>query len=114
MLGIETTLAQKVRERLRASIHKRLPRKEQVAEEMDMNVRTLHRRLQEEGTSWQTILDGLRQELALGLLRDTDQPQARIAEQLGYSDIRSFQRSFKRRNGMTPGRYRRENRRPED
>lgn len=109
-LGIDTTLAQKVRERIRASIHRRLPRKEQVAEELGLNVRTLHRRLREESTTWQQILDGLRQELALGLLRDTDMTQSEIAEQLGYSDIRSFQRNFKRQNGRTPGEYRQETR----
>lgn len=105
-LGIDTTLAQKVRNRILASINERLPRKEQVAEDLGINVRTLHRRLQDEGTSWQTILDRLRQELAQGYLRDTTMTQAAIAERLGYSDIRSFQRSFKRQNGMTPGEYR--------
>lgn len=107
-LGIDTTLAQKVRELIRASIHRRLPRKEQVAEELGLNVRTMHRRLSEEGTTWQKILDGLRQELALGFLRDTDMTQSEIAEKLGYSDIRSFQRNFKRQKGMTPGEYRRQ------
>ena len=105
-LGIETTLAQKVRNRVLASINERLPRKEQIAEDLGINVRTMHRRLQDEGTSWQIILDGLRQELAQGYLRDTELTQAEIAEKLGYSDIRSFQRSFKRQNGITPGAYR--------
>lgn len=109
-LGIETTLAQKVRDHIRASIVERLPRKDQVAEELGINARTLHRRLREEGTTWQDILDDLRQELALGHLRESDMTQADIAEQLGYSDIRSFQRNFKRRNGMTPGEYRKQHR----
>lgn len=109
-LGIDTTLAQKVRELIRASIHRRLPRKEQVAEELGLNVRTMHRRLSEEGTTWQKILDSLRQELALGFLRDSDMTQSDIAERLGYSDIRSFQRNFKRQKGMTPGEYRRQRR----
>lgn len=105
-LGIETTLAQKVRNRILASLNERLPRKEQVAEDLGLNVRTMHRRLQEEATSWQDILDNLRQELARGYLRDTGMTQMEIAEKLGYSDIRSFQRSFKRHHGMTPGEYR--------
>lgn len=110
-LGIDTTLAQKVRDHIRSSINERLPRKEQVAEELGINARTLHRRLKEEGTTWQDILDGLRQELALGYLRNSEITQADIAERLGYSDIRSFQRNFKRRNGMTPGEYRKQHRR---
>ena len=105
-LGIETTLAQKVRNRILASLNERLPRKEQVAEELGLNVRTLHRRLQDENTSWQDILDNLRQELARSYLKDTPMTQMEIAERLGYSDIRSFQRSFKRHHDMTPGDYR--------
>jgi AraC-like DNA-binding protein len=105
-LGIETTLTQKVRNRILASLNERLPRKEQVAEDLGLNVRTLHRRLQEENTSWQDILDGLRQELARSYLQDTPMTQMEIAERLGYSDIRSFQRSFKRHHDMTPGEYR--------
>ncbi|AJD48733.1 AraC family transcriptional regulator [Isoalcanivorax pacificus W11-5] len=105
-LGIDTSLAHKVREQIRASLGERLPRKEQIACELGINMRTLHRRLREEGTTWQQVLDELRQQLALQYLRDSDLPQASIAERLGYSDIRSFQRSFKRHNGITPGDYR--------
>lgn len=106
-LGIETTLAQKIRDIIRETIDTRLPRKEQIADQLDMNIRTLHRRLLEEGTTWQEILNNLRQEIALGYLRDTELSQADIAEKLGYADIRSFQRNFKRQNGITPGEFRR-------
>jgi len=105
-LGIETTLTQKVRNRILASLNERLPRKEQIAEDLGLNVRTLHRRLQDENTSWQDILDNLRQELARSYLKDTAMTQIEIAERLGYSDIRSFQRSFKRHHNTTPGEYR--------
>ncbi|MCK0537574.1 AraC family transcriptional regulator [Alcanivorax quisquiliarum] len=105
-LGIDTSLTHKVRERIRACLGERLPRKEQIAAELGLNMRTLHRRLQEEGTTWQAILDELRQSLALHYLTTSELPQAIIAERLGYSDIRSFQRSFRRHNGMTPGEYR--------
>lgn len=111
-LGIDTSLTHKVREQIRASLGQRLPRKEQIAAELGLNMRTLHRRLQEEGTTWQAILDELRQSLALRYLSTTELPQATIAERLGYSDIRSFQRSFRRHNGMTPGEYRAARTRP--
>ena len=109
-LGIGTSLAQKVRDCLRDSLHERLPRKEQVAAELHINTRTLHRRLRSEGTSWRQILDSLRQEMARELLRDSDMSQADIAEKLGYTDIRSFQRSFRRNNGLPPGAFRRTHR----
>jgi AraC-like DNA-binding protein len=107
-LGIDTSLAHRVRECIQSRLGSRLPRKEEIAEELGMNARTLHRRLREEGTTWQDVLDELRRALAAELLRDTDLNQASIAERLGYSDIRSFQRSFKRQHGMTPGAYRRQ------
>ena len=100
------SLAQKVQLRIRALIDDGMPRKEQVAIDLGMTERTLHRRLQDEGTAWQTLLDQVRDDLACALLRDTDQAQAEIAEKLGYSDTRSFQRAFKRRCGHTPGNWR--------
>ena len=83
-----------------------LPRKETVAERLGMNVRTLHRRLADEQQSWQKLLDSVRLQQARHLLTTTSLPQADIAAALGYSDIRSFQRSFKRHTTMTPGQYR--------
>ena len=68
--------------------------------------RTMHRRLADEGHSWQKLLDQVRLHQARQLLCQSPAPQAEIAEALGYSDIRSFQRSFKRHTGMTPGQFR--------
>ena len=105
-LGIETSLSQRVRQCIKDAIGHTLPRKEAVAERLGMNIRTLHRHLAEEGQSWQKLLDEIRLEQAQHLLQHTDQPQSSIADALGYSDIRSFQRSFKRHTGQTPGQYR--------
>ena len=105
-LGVETGLARRVRQCIHDAIGHTLPRKENIAERLGMNVRTLHRHLADEGHSWQKLLDEVRLQEARHQLRQTRKPQAEIAEALGYSDIRSFQRSFKRHTGMTPGQYR--------
>lgn len=105
-LGIETSLSQRVRQCIKDAIGHTLPRKEAVAERLGMNIRTLHRHLADEGQSWQKLLDEIRLDQAKQLLRNTDQAQTCIADALGYSDIRSFQRSFKRHTGQTPGQYR--------
>nr|WP_202560344.1 AraC family transcriptional regulator [Alcanivorax sp. DP30] len=105
-LGIETSLSQRVRQCIKDAIGHTLPRKEAVAERLGMNIRTLHRHLADEGQSWQKLLDEIRLEQARLLLRTTDQAQTCIADALGYSDIRSFQRSFKRHTGQTPGQFR--------
>lgn len=105
-LGIETSLSQRVRQCIKDAIGHTLPRKESVAERLGMNIRTLHRHLADEGQSWQKLLDEIRLEQAKLMLRTTDQAQTCIADALGYSDIRSFQRSFKRHTGQTPGQFR--------
>lgn len=105
-LGVETSLSQRVKQCIQDAIGHSLPRKETIAERLGMNVRTLHRRLADEGECWQKLLDEVRLNQARQLLCQNAAPQAEIAEALGYSDIRSFQRSFKRHIGMTPGQFR--------
>lgn len=106
-LGLASTTTQRVREAIRACIEKTgVPRKELVADMLEMNPRTLLRRLQEEETTYQDVLDDLRREMAMDLLRGTRLTQADIATRLGFAEIRSFQRCFKRWTGTTPGEFR--------
>ena len=77
-----------------------------VAERFDMTVRTLQRHLQLAGTSYQQILDELRQELAEHYLTRSDLAVQDIAQYLGFTESRSFHRSFKGWTGMTPGEFR--------
>lgn len=59
----------------------------------------------------ETPMSYLRQwrfEVARNWLRETDQTQAEIAEQLGYESEASFSRAFKKATGRTPGSVRRE------
>ncbi len=106
-LGLATTVTYRVREAIRACIEQSgLPRKESVAAALGMNPRTLLRRLQEEQTTYQDVLDGLRREMAMDLLQRTRMTQAEIAAHLGFAEIRSFQRCFRRWTGQTPGDYR--------
>lgn len=83
-----------------------LPRKERVAERLQLNPRTLLRRLQEQGTTYQDVLDEVRRGMALELARDATLTQEAIATRLGFTDIRSLQRYFRRWTGMTFGQYR--------
>lgn len=106
-LGLGQGFSQRVRGAIRECIERSgMPRKEIVAGLLHINPRTLLRRLQDEGTTYQDILEGLRHDMAMELLRSTRETQADIAAQLGFADIRSFQRSFRRWTGMTPGDYR--------
>lgn len=60
------------------------------------------------GETPMTYLRQWRFEVARNWLRDTDQTQAEIAEQLGYESEASFSRAFKKTTGQTPGSVRRE------
>lgn len=100
------SLADQVRSLLRAMLADNSPRKEFVAEQMGLNVRTLHRKLAEENTSYQQILDDLRAELARRYLQQSLLSVEEIARKLGFTESRSFIRYFKGYTGMTPGEYR--------
>ena len=99
-------LPQRVKNALRLLLKDGLPRKEKVAEKFHMTVRTLQRHLQQAGTSYQEILDQLRQELAEHYLLRSELAIQDIASYLGFTESRSFHRSFKAWTGMTPGEYR--------
>lgn len=100
------SIAHKVRNLLRLMLRDELPRKELVAEKLGMNSRTLQRRLKEEGSGYQDVLNELRFELARNFLRNSQLSVEAIGARLGFAEPRSFQRSFKQWSGMTPGAFR--------
>ena len=63
---------------------------------------TLQRRLNEEGTSYQAVLDATRRDLAIRYLAKTSLSAAEIASVLAYRDANSFSRSFRRWTGQAP------------
>lgn len=73
---------------------------------LNMNVRTLQRRLAAAGTSHSRIVDDVCFETACRLLGDPGRSVAEISSELGYSDPAHFTRAFIRRSGMTPRAYR--------
>jgi AraC-like DNA-binding protein len=81
---------------------------ERVAGQLAMSVRSLSRRLTEEGTTFRGLVDSVRHELAVARLRDPEVNLAEIAFLLGYSESSAFHRAFKRRTGVTPLEFRRE------
>ncbi len=79
----------------------------QVAERLAVSPRTLHRKLEAAGTSFQEIKDELRRDVALHLLTRGSTPLKQIATNLGFSDQATFQRAFVEWTGLPPGEYRR-------
>jgi AraC-like DNA-binding protein len=100
------TIVLQVRAVLRRLMEYELPRKEKVAEALNMTERTLQRRLQEAGTGYQNLLDDIRRETAIECLTTTHVAINEIASNLGFSEVRSFHRRFKSWTGHAPGEYR--------
>ncbi len=78
-----------------------LPSLQEVADRLHMTTPTLHRRLREEGSSFQQLKDRARRETAIALLRSGDYSGAELAELTGFSDASTFHRAFKKWTGMT-------------
>mgnify|MGYP006075754873 FL=1 len=84
------------------------PKLDAVANKLSLGARTMRRRLNELGTSYQRILDDVRRELAIEYLRTTNLTVQEIAELLGYSEVTNFRRAFMRWVEMSPYQYRKQ------
>ncbi len=82
------------------------PKRDSVAQLLHLSQRTLQRRLQEEGTSYQQLLDDTRRELAEQYLGQPNLTLLEVAYLLGFADPSNFFRAFRRWFDMTPGEYR--------
>ena len=84
------------------------PKLDAVANKLSLGARTLRRRLNDLGTSYQRILDDVRRELAIEYLRTTNLTVQEIAELLGYSEVTNFRRAFMRWVELSPYQYRKQ------
>jgi len=93
-------------ERVRSTLLEGLPAgdvsMQSVSRKLAVSMRTLQRRLQDEGTSFQQTLDALRESLANHYLRHTEMSSAEISFLLGFEDSNSFARAFQSWTGKTP------------
>lgn len=84
-----------------------------LAEALHVSVRTLNRRFAEEGTHFQLVKDGLRRDIAVHRLANSNTGVAALAFDLGFSDATGFCRAFKHWTGSSPTDYRKGNRQGE-
>lgn len=98
-----------IHQKVQALIRKRLRSGESVTvhticADLAMSRQTLYRQLKRQGTDFQTLLDQVRQDLALEFLK-TGTDSGAISLSLGYTDTSSFYKAFKRWFGTTPSAY---------
>lgn len=81
------------------------PSLDTAASDLGMSARTLSRRLAEDGTTYQQVLDTLREKLAKEYFHRGGTSVTQIALTLGYTDSSNFAKAFKRWTGLSPTEY---------
>lgn len=102
----EVSLEQRVRVQISTTLSEGVPKISDVAKPLGMSGRTLQRRLSENGSSFQALVDEARRQLAERLLLESPYGIAEVAYLTGFSDQSAFTRAFKRWAGQTPRSYR--------
>jgi AraC-like DNA-binding protein len=100
--------ALRVREHLVTNGPTRRSSMSEVARGLGISVRSLRRRLEAEGTSYNTVVNESLGILAKQMIRNSSGSVQDIAFEMGFADTSSFHRAFKRWTGMTPRAYRSE------
>jgi len=100
-----------IREHIGGNLHREMP-VTFICKHFSINKTKLQEQFREcFGTSLHAFILQQRMEKAAILLRETDEPVKSIAGQCGYRKVRSFNKAFKGRMGLSPDQYRK-NKRP--
>ena len=102
----QDSLAGRVRAEIVAQFQTGSASMQKTARRLGMGVATLRRRLEGEGTTFSSIVDDLRKELAERHLGGPGPTVSEVAFLLGFSDVRAFGRAFRRWTGRSPTEYR--------
>jgi AraC-like DNA-binding protein len=106
----EEDFAERVRGVIRQQLTGRRPTIEDIADALHIGSRTLQRRLQDEGWSFQRVLEEARRQLARHYLNNSVLELNEAAYLLGYEDANSFVRAFRTWEGVPPARWREQQR----
>jgi AraC-like DNA-binding protein len=106
------TLRASVENEVQRSLHHGNAQRERVAKRLAMSARTLARRLADEGTTYEEVVDQLRRSLALQYVKEPGLSLSQIAWLLGYEGSSSFNHAFLRWTGRSPSAARNEKQLP--
>lgn len=99
------TFTNEVRRIILQKFSSTMPQLTDVVEYLHLTPRTLQRKLQEEGSSFQGIAESVKSELAIGLLKNRSLTVNEVAYKLGYAEPSVFRRAFKKWTGVSPKGY---------
>ena len=95
-----------------SAMHRGDPSIGRIATRLGFTPRTLQRRLDEDGLTFQQALEDLRQNMARQYLLGSQLSITEISGLLAYTDATAFGRAFRRWTGRTPAELRRASRQP--
>ena len=98
----EDDLQDKVRHLISVSLGKGIPDIKQIASQLGMSSRTLQRKLAEKGLVFSEMLESICKSIASEYVLHSNYSFTDIALILGYNDLSSFSRAFKRWTGLGP------------
>lgn len=78
----------------------KVPPAEIVASQLNMTVRSLQRKLKDEHSTYRDVTQKIKKDLAVSLMAKSKFRVSEIAEILGYSDLSSFSKAFKKWSGQ--------------
>lgn len=105
-IGDTRNLSERVRLLILTSLGTETLTTERAAEQLNMSVRSLHRQLTQQQTSFKKLREEVIIKVAKEALLDSDCSITEIAERLNYSETSAFDRLFKRLTGSSPRQYR--------
>lgn len=101
-----SSVAMQVRARLTEQLSSGHATQESVADSLHMSLRSLQRRLKDEGASYKDLLEETRRELAAHYMAESHLSINEITYLLGFSEPSNFSRAFRRWTGKSPSAYR--------
>ena len=101
-LSKQIPLSERIINYLAANAYLGISSLDEIAENFNTSPRTLQRKLQEEGVSFQQLADSVRKSIAMHYLQLGNHPMKKVSHMLGYNELSAFTRAFKRWTGKTP------------
>ncbi|MET0285094.1 MAG: AraC family transcriptional regulator ligand-binding domain-containing protein [Polyangiales bacterium] len=104
--GERSTWANRVRQMLLVADHPARVELDALASSWNMSARSARRRLEDEGITFKDLREAVCMELAANWIVQYGRRSPSIAASLGYREVNSFRRAFKRYFGTTPAQFR--------
>jgi AraC-like DNA-binding protein len=92
----------KIRHLISSSLVNGVPDQKRIAESLGMSARTLQRRLRDKKVVFADLVDEVRYEIAQDYVSHSEFSITDVSMMLGYNELSSFSRAFKRWSGVSP------------